>query len=103
MNDADTSAVTLRALAGEPLKHAGVRDMVIAAARGIAERQGVELVDVNADATRVTVIVRGPRIVALGLAAELRRLTSTWYASKYGHKSLWGEGPDAAADQWKRQ
>ena len=31
------------------------------------------------------------RIQAIGFAAELRRLTTAWYAHKFGVGELWGE------------
>jgi len=85
-------AIVLRALAGEPLRQDRVRAMVIAAARGLAEREGVDLVAVDADPDRVTLILRTDRIVALGFAAELRRGTDAWYRGRFG-TSLWGDPP----------
>jgi len=88
-----SSAVTLRALEGTPLQHDLIREMVVATAHAIAERQGVEVIDVHADDSSITVELAADRLVALGFAAELRRLTTNWYRHKFGVDTLWGE-PD---------
>jgi len=85
------SEVTLHALEGTPLQHDAIREMVIATARAIAERQGVNLIKIVADDASVTVQVEGEEIIAIGLVAELRRLTTNWYHHKFGVDSLWGE------------
>jgi len=85
------SEVTLHALEGTPLKHDAIREMVLATAHAIAERQGVNLINIKADDASVTVQVEGEEIIAIGLVAELRRLTSNWYCHKFGVDSLWGE------------
>ena len=87
------TTVTLRALEGEPLADARIREMVVASAHALAERNGVVLVDLQAEPDRLAVTLRAERLVALGFAAELRRITSTWYINKYGVETLWGE-PD---------
>ena len=93
------SAVTLRALEGRPLEDPRVREMVIATARAIAERQGVEVLDVTAKPASITVTLAATRIVAMGFAAELRRLTTSWYTKKFGAASLWGDPPRADEQQ----
>ncbi len=102
--DEERSAVTLRALSGRPLADAALRDLVVATARAIAERTGVELLVVETAPDRVRVALACPRIAAVGFAAELRRTTEAWYRGKHG-ASLWGEPwteePDPA-DWWKR-
>lgn len=101
----EQATVTLRAHAGDPLKHEQVRDMVLATARAIAERIGVSILDLRSDDQSVTVTILGTRLAALGLAAELRRLTTAWYAHKFGIDALWGGAPGAendAGEGWKR-
>jgi len=98
MNEA--IAVVLRALAGEPLRDEKVRSMVVAAARALAEREGVELVAVDADPDRVTLLLRTDRIVALGFAAELRRGTDAWYRGRH-NATLWGDPP--AEERWPEE
>src|SRR5215210_6382075 len=73
------STVMLRALRGTPLLDAGTRDIVVATARAIAERNGVELRAVDAAPDRVVMTLALPRLAAIGFAAELRRLTTNWY------------------------
>ena len=92
------TTVTLRALAGEPLADERIRDMVEATARAIAERQGFEALDVRSERDRISVTLRAPRMVAVGFAAELRRLTNRWYAEKYRAATLWGEPPPEAGE-----
>lgn len=100
----ERSTITLRALEGEPLADEAVRAMVLATARAIAERIGVEILTLKADERSVTVTIFGTRMAAVGLAAELRRLTTAWYAHKYGVDSLWGEAPESGDDDeaWKQ-
>ncbi len=102
MSDIATT-VTLRALAGRPLDDHAVRDMIKATASAIAERQGVDLVIMQTEPDSITVTLRTGRIEAVGFAAELRRLTTNWYAHKYGIDNLWGEvdHEDDDGEQWK--
>lgn len=86
------TSITLRALEGEPLRDEAIAGMVTSTAHAIAERQGVEVLNVEADADSITVTLGVSRIAAWGFAAELRRLTANWFAHKYGG-TLWGEPP----------
>lgn len=104
---AGISTVVLRALEGAPLKDASVRGVVVAAARAIAERHAVELAGIDAADDRVTLRVRAHALAAIGFAAELRRLTTAWYAVDHPGESLWGEprlqgDEDDPADWWKK-
>lgn len=90
MSAGSSTRVTLRALEGEPLGAREVRDMVMATAHAIAERQGVEVLGAYAKPDRVVVTLRAGRIEAWGFAAELGRLTSNWYRHKYDRATLWG-------------
>jgi hypothetical protein len=102
------SAVTLRALEGEPLADEALRGMVVATAHAIAERQGIRVIDVETTPDSITVKLGAARIAAIGFAVELRRLTTSWYTSKYGAATLWGEPPTdgndldgPSGDEWK--
>jgi allophanate hydrolase subunit 1 len=95
------SAVTLRALGGRPLLDVQIRSMVEATAHALAERQGVKVLEVATTPSSVTVKVAADRIVAIGLAAELRRVTGRWYAGKFGADCLWGRPPEEG-EEWKR-
>ena len=97
------SSVTLRALEGRPLAELPVRRTVVATAEAIAGRQGVVIRSIDATDTAVTVALETNRIVAIGFAAELRRLTTSWYCGKYGAATLWGEPEDPEeGEAWKR-
>jgi len=102
----EQATVTLRALEGDPLRHDIVRDMTIATANAIAERSGVKIINLRTDERSVTITIAGTRLGAMGLAAELRRLTTAWYAHKFGVEALWGEarmdGDDDSGEEWKR-
>ena len=88
-----TATVTLRALEGEPLADATTRDTVRAACEGIAERTGVRLGRIGVEPDAIRIEVEGTRLEALGLAAELRRVTNAWHRARTGGRSLWGEPP----------
>jgi allophanate hydrolase subunit 1 len=102
------SQITLRALEGEPLADARIRDMVVATAHAIAERQAVQVLAIHHSASSITVTLDVGRIEAIGFAAELRRLTTRWYTQKYGVTTLWGEplrgdnDADDAGEEWKQ-
>ena len=95
------TTITLRALEGEPLSDQRIREMVEATARAIAERQGVEVLEVRSDPDRIHITLPVNRLVAIGFAAELRRLTTRWYIKKFGEPTLWGE-PIEEGEEWKR-
>lgn len=92
----ERSTVTLRShgpgtgTGGGPLTDPDVRRIVVSTAEAIAERSGVDLLEriVEPDAMRLT--IAGPTLVALGFAAELRRVTESWHRAKYG-APLWSE------------
>lgn len=82
------------------LSNPTVHDMVIASAEAIAERTGVELLSIEIDGDAVNAIVLGDKLVAMGLAAELRRLTGAWYTRHNPGRHLWIEpDPDRDSDQ----
>ena len=101
-----TSQITLRALEGRPLENQQVRNMVIATATAIAERQGVNLLAINPEPDRVTMTLDVGQLESFGFAAELRRLTTRWYTQKFGAATLWGEAPPGGdgdeGEEWKR-
>ncbi|MBL9148025.1 MAG: hypothetical protein JNM94_04960 [Phycisphaerae bacterium] len=93
-SDTPRSTVALRAVEGAalplPLRDALTRDMVRAAAEAIAERTGVRVVALETSDTGIVATLAAPQLVALGFAAELRRVTEAWHTKKFG-VSLWGE------------
>lgn len=103
-----TSTITLRAIAGTPLRDPRVRRIVEATARAISERHNVELVSMQTTDDSVTVTLAAHRLAAIGFVAELRRLTASWYRVERPDESLWGEpaahpeeDQDDPADWWK--
>ncbi len=104
MTGETSTAITLRALEGEPLKHDNIREMVVATAHAIAERQGIRVIDLQTTPTAITARLETGRIEAIGFASELRRLTTSWYCHKFGVDTLWGkaDGDDYdAGEEWK--
>jgi len=89
VTDLPVSRITLRARVGASLATERVRDMVVAAAPALAERHGVDVIDVVASADAVECRIRGSQIVALGFAAELRRTTESWYEHTHDGAMLW--------------
>ncbi|MFG0275218.1 MAG: hypothetical protein ACF8QF_09190 [Phycisphaerales bacterium] len=87
------AVVTLRAHQGRPLDDPRVRDTVRAAAEAIAERTGVELIALETAPDSITIEIRGSRLEAIGLAAELRRVTNAWRHGRGHSEPLWGEAP----------
>lgn len=93
------ATVTLTALDGLPLTTETVRDTVAAAARAIAERNGVELLALKTFPDRITATLDGSNLVAIGFAAELRRITNAWHRGKF-NADLWGEPLDHDDDTY---
>lgn len=85
----------LHAAQGGALSDVAVHDTVVASAEAIAERTGVRLVSIEVDDGGVTAVVEGDRLAALGLAAELRRLTGSWYVRHHPGEHLWIEPPES--------
>lgn len=98
MSEQPLTNVTLRALEGEPLADESIREMVIAAAHGLAERHGIDVVTIDTEPDRISVTLRAGRVTAVGFAAELRRNTTQWYAKKFGVETLWGEPRDEGGE-----
>ena len=78
-----------------------LRRTIVAAAEGIAERTGVVLTRAEIESHALDLTVDGPPILALGLAAELRRHTDRWHRDRTGHH-LWitpeSDGSDESED-----
>ncbi|MBS0198630.1 MAG: hypothetical protein JSR77_17920 [Planctomycetes bacterium] len=86
----DVSIVRLRALNGTPLEDEGTRSVVIAAAQGLAEREGVVLARIDVAPDSITMELGLDKLAAVGFLAELRRQTNAWYEGKYRDGPLWG-------------
>ena len=91
----DASTGVLRAAMGEPLANVAVRETVLAAAHAIAERTGIRVVHLEADACSVRAVLETSRLAAMGFMAELRRTTNTWYSARHDGAPLWLGGHNA--------
>jgi len=85
------TTVWLASSTGEPLADRAVRVIIESSARGIAERTGVEIIDLCTDERSVSATLATHRLAALGFMAELRRVTNAWHRSKRGGE-LWTTG-----------
>ena len=99
MSDAGIARASLATHPEAELDDPRVPDTIVAAARGIAERTGVEIVEIEWRSGTLAVGVRGPEITVIGLLAELRRSTERWHRD-HGGGPLWRDGstdrnPDA--------
>ncbi len=70
--------------------NARLRETVVSAAHALAERVGVRLLNLAWGDDRLEIEIEGPEIVAIGLAAELRRTTDAWHRARTG-RALWHE------------
>ncbi|MDX2117171.1 MAG: hypothetical protein SFY96_03200 [Planctomycetota bacterium] len=86
--------VRLRALQGEPLADPRIRSTVVAAAEALAERTGVKVLQLDVDNASLTAVLDVDRLGAIGFAAELRRVTSAWYAARHPGEELWGRAAE---------
>lgn len=84
------ATVRLRALHGTPLQDPETRRTVLAAAKALADREGVRIEAVETSPEGISLTLDAERIVGLGLLAELRRSTNKWYEEKYRDGPLWG-------------
>lgn len=94
MTAPEIHAVRLTCASEADLEDPRLRDTIIAVANGIAERTGVDLVELEVTPHGLELAVRGASIVAVGLAAELRRTTDRWHLDRRG-THLWISPEDA--------
>ena len=86
----EVTSVTLRAQT-RALEDERVRATVESAARALAERQGVEVVELRIDDEALSATLVGPEVVGVGFVSELRRATEAWYTQRTGEETLWGK------------
>ena len=82
------SRIRLRTDPDIDVEEAGIQDTIIAAAHAAAERIGVTLRGAGFEGDGLVLEVDGPMLVAIGLAAELRRSTDHWHHERTG-RHLW--------------
>ena len=102
MSDQSIHAVRLTCASEADLENSRLRETIVAAANAIAERTGVDLVELEVTPDALELAVRGASIVAVGLAAELRRTTDRWHLDRYG-THLWITPEDADDPPWSRE
>ena len=100
MTDQSIHAVRLTCSSEADLEDSRLRDTIVAVANGIAERTGVDLVELEVTPHGLELAVRGASIVALGLAAELRRTTDRWHLDRCG-THLWISPEDEDDRTWE--
>ena len=93
MSDPGIARASLASHPDADLEDPRIPETIVAAAKGIAERTGVELQDVECETNRLTIRVNGSTLMAIGLLAELRRSTDHWHFEHCG-RHLWMAGPD---------
>ncbi|MEM9373627.1 MAG: HAD hydrolase-like protein, partial [Planctomycetota bacterium] len=71
--------VTLRASNPAALSDARTRETVTAAARGIAERNGIRLLELDIAGSSVTATIATGRLAAVAFLNELRRTANAWH------------------------
>jgi D-glycero-D-manno-heptose 1,7-bisphosphate phosphatase len=76
-----------------PMADQRTREMVEAVARGIAERTGVVIHELNIDERQIEVVIGVHKLAALAFMAQLRRDTNRWHERQFG-VALWSIGRD---------
>ncbi|MAC18189.1 MAG: hypothetical protein CMJ23_00635 [Phycisphaerae bacterium] len=98
MTESRPHAVRLAFSEDADLEDERLKETVLAAANGIAERTGVALQRVEIMDRRLEIAVEGPPMLAIGLAAELRRTTDRWHLDRRGLHLWVAPDPDADPD-----
>ena len=94
MSDAGIARASLATHPEAELDDPRVPGTIVAAARGIAERTGVDLVKIERRSGTLAVGVRGPEITVIGLPAERRRSTDRWPGDHGGGPRCQGGSTD---------
>ncbi len=76
-----------------PMADDRTRDMVEAVARGIAERTGIVIHELECDERQIEVVIGVHKLGALAFMAQLRRDTNRWHERHFG-VPLWSIGRD---------
>lgn len=82
-------SIRLSEQATKPLANHPVRGAVVAAAQGLAEREGIIIAKLTTDDDGISIDLVTHEATAVGFAAELRRITNHWYEEKYEKGPLW--------------
>ncbi len=79
----ERASLSLRAEQPAALADAGIRATVQASAEALAERTGIRLLDISIEDGLLKIELEGSEFVAVGFAAELRRLTNAWHRRQF--------------------
>lgn len=84
--------ITLRCIDPDqhPLRDPRTRATVAAAARGLAERSAIPLLDLTLSDDAITATLATPKLTALAFMNDLRRHTNHWHQQTH-HTPLWPE------------
>ncbi len=83
-------AVALHARRSDILLDAMFQETIKSMALALAQKTGIQLLQLDFHASNVTVMVAGGEVIALGFVTELRRDTERWWRSHRAAESPWG-------------
>jgi len=87
---AAVGSVTLHARRSDILSDAVFKETIKSMAHALAQRTGIQLLQLEFHTNSVTATVEGGEVIALGFATELRRDTERWWRSHRAPESPWG-------------
>ncbi|MEI6023122.1 MAG: HAD family hydrolase [Phycisphaerales bacterium] len=83
-------SVSLHARRSDILSDAVFKETIKSMAHALAQRTGIQLLQIDFHINSVTATVEGGEVIALGFATELRRDTDRWWRSHRAPESPWG-------------
>jgi D-glycero-D-manno-heptose 1,7-bisphosphate phosphatase len=83
-------SVALHARRSDILSDAVFKETIKSMAHALAQRTGIQLLQIDFHTNSVTATVEGGEVIALGFATELRRDTDRWWRSHRAPESPWG-------------
>ncbi len=83
-------SVALHARRSDILFDAVFKETIKSMAHALAQRTGIQLLQIEFHTNSVTATVEGGEVIALGFATELRRDTDRWWRSHRAPESPWG-------------
>jgi hypothetical protein len=90
VDSAVIGSVALHARRSDILSDAVFKETIKSMAHALAQRTGIQLLQLDFHATKVNATVAGGEVIALGFATELRRDTDRWWRSHRAPESPWG-------------
>ena len=83
-------SVSLHARRSDILSDDVFKETIKSMAHALAQRTGIQLLQIDFHTNTVTATVEGGEVIALGFATELRRDTDRWWRSHRAPESPWG-------------